>query len=170
MKKFLLLASMLVANASANTPIVRLYLNSRDLTQIAQVLQSQPHFASQAQTDGVTPLHELASHTPFSQAFGPGEAAKLAQVLLTFGANPCATDCYGNTPLHIAARAANVAIATLLHQAGASSHVQNKDGRTPEGIVALQLARATPTRVGIDDQYRAIALDLLRITTPSPKA
>ena len=169
MKKLLLFAGLFALNLSADdTAIVRLYVHTRNLSQINMILQAQPHLVNQRLPGGITPLHELATHTHFSQVFAPAEAAQLAQLLLDRGADPTATDDNGNTALHTAALAGSPIVAAVLHQAGASSHTQNNAGLTPNDIVQQQLARATPTRVGIDSQFRAIALGLLRITTPSP--
>ncbi len=168
MKKILLFAYMLASSLSANTAIVRQYLNTRDLTQIAAILQAQPFLANQALSGGITPLHEIAAHTSFSQVFHQSETAPLAEVLLLSGANPLATDRDGNTPLHTAARAGNRGVAALLHLHGASSKTTNSAGQTPEAIVRAQLGRTTPALVGIDGEFRAVEA-LLRMTTPSPK-
>ena len=168
MKKLFLASALLIsATMLADTSIVHFYTQTRDLSQVALVLNAQPHLANQVTTDGVTPLHELAGHTSFSAVFGPGEAAGLVKVLLHYDANPSAVDSDGNTPLHLAARAASVAVANLLHEAGASSHAVNKAGETPKDIVNKQLGRATPARVGIDTDFQQVAQGLLRITTPT---
>ena len=169
MKKTLFSLALLASSSlHAGTYIIDKYLASRDFEKVAAELTANPSVANQVLSDGTTPLHELAMHTPFTTVFNPFEAAQLAEILLLAGAQARAIDRDGNTPLHIAARSGSVGIANMLHHHGASSTTKNNAGDTPQDIAERQSARATPNTVGIDGAFRSVALDLLRITTPSP--
>ncbi|EGD79524.1 hypothetical protein PTSG_10094 [Salpingoeca rosetta] len=52
------------------------------------------------------------------------------------------TDQHGNTPLHVAAMAGQIAVATLLYEAGARLHVTNKRGLTPRALADVQGSQA----------------------------
>ncbi len=171
MKKILsLLCAALVLGAPlhAGSAIIHMYSANRSLEMVAQVLKAQPHWLLASDHNGATLLHEIARHTAFSAVMTPGEATALAKLLIAAGAPLNAQDSDGNTPLHLAAHAGNASLVAVLHRAGASSQVTNMAGKTPIDLVDAQLARQTPVRVGIDDDFRAAQLSLLRITTPSP--
>lgn len=51
--------------------------------------------------------------------------------LLKIGLDPNEKDCYGNTPLHYAARLKNVELINKLLEAGANVDAENLDGITP---------------------------------------
>lgn len=78
--------------------------------------------------------HQTALHV----ACYPVPNAKLAAALLRYGADPNLRDDSGDTPLHHACRACDVAVARLLTRAGADTTVENGDGRTPGDVVPAE--------------------------------
>lgn len=78
--------------------------------------------------------HQTALHV----ACYPVPNAKLAAALLRYGADPNKRDDAGNTPLHYACGACDVAVARLLTRAGADTTVENGDGRTPGDVVPAE--------------------------------
>lgn len=70
----------------------------------------------------------------------PNSKARFVSILLKYGANPCATDYKGNTPLHkIPARSIDEKVVELLLEAGADINASNSDGSTP--LIALAKAQ-----------------------------
>lgn len=60
---------------------------------------------------------------------------ELCLELIAAGISPRAQDINGNTPLHVAARSGNLAVATALFESGADVVGRNKSNRTPKMMV-----------------------------------
>lgn len=87
---------------------------------------------------------------------------QVAKALLKYDKNPTAPNCFGETPLHMAARAGMVELCDLLVAAGCDPAARDGDGRTPlvlaagkgeDGLVSLFLQR----KAGQEELNRALA-------------
>ena len=63
---------------------------------------------------------------------------KMIKHLIDLGIDVNAKDCYGNTPLHYAARLKNIELIGMLLSAGAEIDPVNKDGLTPLRLMLLK--------------------------------
>ena len=77
---------------------------------------------------GITPLHLAASW----------DSLKVAELLISSGADLEAKDNDGDTPLHLAARDNSLAVSELLISSGAEVDVKDNRGLTPLHFAAIQ--------------------------------
>jgi len=84
---------------------------------------------SPTKANGFTPLHCIC-------ASGPHNHNSAVRLLIDKGANPCATDKYGATPLHYASYQGKDGAIKILLEAGADPTIENHDEKTAKQYAA----------------------------------
>mmetsp|Transcript_5117 Transcript_5117/g.12882 ORF Transcript_5117/g.12882 Transcript_5117/m.12882 type:complete len:362 (-) Transcript_5117:106-1191(-) len=112
-----------------------------------------PHY--EAITTHQTALHIACRR--YNQGFHmPGDRG-MAELLLSWGANPCITDIWGNTPLHYAAQAADIDMVRLLLKRGADPELQNNEGKYAMDFLPEWI---------FDEAWGPALYDLVRVEVP----
>ena len=91
--------------------------------------------------EGHTPMHRAASTPPpagggKAAGAGPGPGALMVEMLIVAGGDVNALNVYGESPLHLAARAGNAEVVKHLIKAGAVGEAGDVGGHTPAHISA----------------------------------
>jgi ankyrin repeat protein len=129
-------------------------VEARDLARVQALLRQDPSLANSKDTTGRTPLLAAAAER--------GDPVQLAQLLISYGGEVNAKDNHGETPLHFACLAGNVAIAKLLISKGADLNAADSEGSTPLDKAILfnhsQLAGLLVTEGALESIFNASAL------------
>jgi hypothetical protein len=144
-----------VAERVGALPVLLAALDAGDVDRLHSALaHGGAAVAGQKTAEGKSLVHLVAERAGGALSEHGGAVLALVRALLTAGADACAADAVGLTPLHTAARAGAAGVVQLLLDAGADAEAASRMGSTPlsvacgEDVRLLLLGAGAAVRAG----------------------